>query len=144
LSPIAEPPPLDLVVAWLPSLGERSWRFSGDAPTALPALLYGDKITLVCNWADDLMELEDFSELVDAFDGIGDFGTTVELLSMDGLSHTVWEPLAEDYARAARDAIVAGHRTDAIRQLARIFGLSTTTSSQRTTSSRLFTQQTEG
>ncbi len=124
MSPIAAPPPLNLVVAWLPDLGERSWRFVDDAPTALPALLYGDKITLVCKWADDLMELEDFSELVDAFGGIEDFDNTVELISMDGLSHTVWEPLADDYARAARDAIVAGDRTDATRQLARIFGLS--------------------
>jgi hypothetical protein len=85
----------------------------------LPALLYGDKITLVCRWADDLLELEDYSELVQAFTGVESLFSTVELVSMDGLAPEVWESLAGEYALAARDALAVGDRADGIRQLAR-------------------------
>jgi hypothetical protein len=130
LSPASELPPLDLVVAWLPG-GNRSWSLLADAPSVFPALLYADKITLICPESDDLMEVEDFSELCDAFDDDDDsFEGTVELVSMESGSDgapifpEIWESLAERYARAASEAIAAGRREDAIRQLARIFGLS--------------------
>jgi len=58
---------------------------SADAPSLLPALLYGDKVTLICPEADDLMEVEDFSAPYEAF-GLADEAAETspfELLSMN-------------------------------------------------------------
>jgi hypothetical protein len=125
-------PPLDLVVAWLPA-EDRSWSLLADAPTVLPALLYGDKITLICPESDDFMEVSDFGEIYETFGGDqqGAFDSVVELVSMESGSADgapvfpdIWESLAERYARAATEAIAAGQRQHAVLNLARIFGLS--------------------
>jgi hypothetical protein len=130
MSPTIQLPPLDLVVAWLPA-EDRSWSLLADAPSVLPALLYADKITLICPESDDFLEVEDFSELITAFGSNHGVGSTVEMVSMESgdsrgapIFPDIWESLAERYARAASEAITAGRRDDAIRQLARIFGLS--------------------
>ena len=84
LTSVPDPARLNLVVAWLPA-ADWAWSLSADAPSPLPALLYGDKVTLVCPEADELMEVEDFSALYEAF-GLADEAAETspfELLSMN-------------------------------------------------------------
>jgi hypothetical protein len=125
-------PPLDLVVAWLPA-EDRKWSLLADAPSLLPALLYADKVILVCPEADDLMEVEDFGELWAALgmDGADAAASPLELFSMDAIDGEtgmprypeIWESLADRYAASARTALDSGQDALAVMQLARIAGL---------------------
>ena len=56
-----------------------------DARTLLPALLYADRVTLICPESDDVMEMSDFSDLYDAFDGGSARGyeDVLDLVSME-------------------------------------------------------------
>jgi hypothetical protein len=110
------------VVAWLPAQ-DRSWSLTTDPPSFLPALLYGDKVTMICPEANDVEESDDFSELYGAFrPAYGSFDTTTisarirsyaavpfELLSMgyvetDGTPEfpDIWESLTRNLSSPVR------------------------------------------
>ena len=91
----------------------------------LPALLYADRVTLICPESDDLLEMEDFGELHDSL------WSEVELISMESgdaeggpIYADLREALTERYAAAAAAALRAGDRQEAVDQVARIFALS--------------------
>lgn len=124
-------PQLEVVVGWLPGGPERS--LSVGSRALAPAVLYADRVQVICPQSDDALEMQDYFDLKDAMPG------TVEFMALDSMytqldargkpvknpdggyyaepfAPEVWANVLETHMKEAEDAGTADHR---IREIAR-------------------------
>jgi hypothetical protein len=125
---------LTLVVGWLPGAHPRGSLASG-ARSLMPALLYADKVSVICPESDDALEMSDYFALQNALPD------TVDFLALDSaypqynkkgepvgsgpLEPDVFLELFEQYIDEVQEALGNGHEEVAIHGLARAFALLT-------------------
>lgn len=123
---------LTLVVGWLPGAHPRGSLASG-ARSLMPAVLYADKVSVICPASDDALEMNDYFALKNAVPD------TVDFLALDSaypqydkngepvgsgpLEPDVFRGLFEQYIRNVEAALRKGDEAVAIHQLARAFAL---------------------
>lgn len=114
---------LEVVVGWLPRVPERS--LASGARALIPAVLYADRVTVICPQSDDAVEMSDYSDLKKgvpevvqflALDSmyarLDDTGEAVE--RHDGsyywepLAPRVWEDVVNRHLALAREAASQG------------------------------------
>jgi hypothetical protein len=69
----------ELVVGWMPSAISRRWSLADDSPALAPAILYADRVTVLCPQSDDALERGGYFSLQKAFP------ETVEFRALDSL-----------------------------------------------------------
>lgn len=129
---------LELVVGWLPAGPGGS--LSSGARSLMPALLYADKVTVICPQSDDALEMSDYFELDCALPKTVTFealDSAYLRLDAQGRPETrdsgqpvydpyaprVFQQLADKYASQAQERLAAGRREDAMRSVARLMAL---------------------
>jgi hypothetical protein len=125
---------LELVVGWLPGAHPRGSLASG-ARSLVPALLYADKVSVICPQSDDALEMSDYFALKDALPGTVDFlalssgylqyDRNGEPAGYGPLEPDVFNELFGKYINEVQDALSSGHEEVAIRRLARVLALLT-------------------
>lgn len=130
LTAAGEPPRLEVVVGWLPGDPERS--LSAGSRSLAPAVLYADRVQVICPQSDDALEMQDYRDLREAVPGAVEFmaldtmyprldasGKPVKIRDggrQEPLAPEVWSELVHTYVRRAREA---GSADDRIASIAR-------------------------
>ena len=125
---------LTLVVGWLPGAHPRGSLASG-ARSLIPAVLYADKVSVICPESDDALEMRDYFTLKNALPG------TVDFLALDSayarydengepvgsgpLEPDVFGELFEQYIHNVKAALRNGDEEGSIHRLAQAFALLT-------------------
>jgi hypothetical protein len=125
---------LTLVVGWLPGAHPRGSLASG-ARSLIPAVLYADKVSVICPESDDALEMSDYFTLKNALPG------TVDFLALDSayarydengepvgsgpLEPEVFGQLFEQYIHDVEDALRNGDEEGSIHRLAQAVALLT-------------------
>jgi hypothetical protein len=142
---------MEVAIGWFPHWANDCSDLSDEAvtlrqrlPTLLPALIYGDAVTVVCPESDDVMEMHDYGEVYRAANGGNDeyLGerSRFQIMSleagypsdddddeesaMEPLVPDVWIEHAEGYRDDAKGALTAGDREAATTAVARFLALS--------------------
>lgn len=119
---------LEVVVGWLPGLMGES--LAHGSRGLAPALLYGDRVRVICPQSDDALEMQDYFDLRDALPGIVKFdaldsmyteldATGEPARNKDGsynqrpFAPQVWSELADRYIDVARNALLRGDNAGA-------------------------------
>lgn len=125
---------LTLVVGWLPGAHPRGSLAYG-ARSLIPAVLYADKVNVICPESDDAWEMSDYFTLKNALPG------TVDFLALDSayarydengepvgsgpLEPDVFGEVFEQYIHDVEDALRNGDEESSVHRLAQAFALLT-------------------
>jgi hypothetical protein len=125
---------LTLVVGWLPGAHPRGSLASG-ARSLMPAVMYADKVSVICPESDDALEMSDYFTLKNALPGTVDFlaidsayaqyNKNGEPVGSGPLEPDVFSGLFEQYIHDVENALENDDEELAIYQLARAFALLT-------------------
>lgn len=129
-----QPTELQVVVGWLPGITGGS--LARGSKGLAPAVLYGDRVTVICPQSDDALEMEDYFDLREAvpdtvkFDALDSMYAELDALGQpieDEAGHYTWQPYASQvwsnlgvrYLDEVRASLGAGDQAAAQRSLSK-------------------------